>query len=168
LLVTRGAKTTITCSANIESKSESLRSSWAGYGAALWALIFAAFHLVWATGWYIGLEAEPARTAFAKRWFLVYDLVVAGMCAFAVPVALALTLPWGRRLPRWLVGLFAWVGVGLLVLRASGSLIQLLYMVATGTFVPRPRDLWEVWFYLGAVLFGISAWRFWRASRPGS
>lgn len=131
-------------------------------------MIFAAFHLVWATGWYIGLEAEPARTAFAKRWFLVYDLVVAGMCAFAVPVALALTLPWGRRLPRWLVGLFAWVGVGLLVLRASGSLIQLLYMVATGTFVPRPRDLWEVWFYLGAVLFGISAWRFWRASRPGS
>src|SRR5574341_219002 len=96
----------------IASGSESLRSSWAGYGAALWALIFAAFHLVWATGWYIGLEAEPARAAFANRWFLVYDLVVAGMCAFAVPVALALTMPWGRRLPRWLVGLFAWVGVG--------------------------------------------------------
>ncbi len=150
------------------SGSGSLRSSWAGYGAALWALIFAAFHIVWATGWYIGLEAGPASTAFAKRWFLVYDLVVAGMCAFAVPVALALTMPWGRRLPRWLVGLFAWVGVGLLVLRAGGSLIQLLYMVATGTFVPRPRDLWEVWFYIGAVLFGLSAWRFSRASRPDS
>jgi hypothetical protein len=86
-------------STSVMSDPDHVSGSWAGYGAALWALIFAAFHIVWATGWYIGLEGEPASTAFAKRWFLVYDLVVAGMCAFAVPVALALTLPWGRRLP---------------------------------------------------------------------
>jgi hypothetical protein len=73
------------------SDQDHLTGSWMGYGAALWALIFAAFHIVWATGWYIGLEEEPASTAFAKRWFLVYDLVVAGMCAFAVP--------WRWRLP---------------------------------------------------------------------
>jgi len=150
------------------SDQDHLNGSWVGYGAALWALIFAAFHIVWATGWYIGLEGEPASTAFAKRWFLVYDLVVAGMCAFAVPVALALTMPWGRRLPRRLVGFFAWAGTGLLVVRAGGSLVQLLYMLATGTFVPRPRDLWEAWFYLGAVLFGMSTWKFWRVQIKAS
>ncbi len=150
------------------SDQDHLSGSWFGYGAALWALIFAAFHIVWATGWYIGLEGELAGTAFAKKWFLVYDLVVAGMCAFAVPVALALIMPWGRRLPRQLVGLFAWGGTGLLMLRAGGSLVQLLYMLATGTFVPRPRDLWEVWFYLGAILFGMSTWRFWRVRTRAS
>jgi hypothetical protein len=147
------------------SDHDHLSGSWVGYAAALWALIFAAFHIVWATGWYIGLEEEPASTAFAKRWVLVYDLVVAGMCVVAVPVALALVQPWGRRLPRSLIGALAWTGTGLLVVRAGGSLVQLLYMVATGTFVPRPRDLWEVWFYLGAVLFSISTWRFWRVRK---
>jgi hypothetical protein len=138
--------------------------SWAGYGAALWALIFAAFHIVWATGWYIGLDAAQARIAFAKTSFFVYDLVVAGMCAFAVPVALALAMPWGRRLPRRQVGLFAWLGTGLLMLRSMGSMVYTVYLIATGQFVVLIErwSLWELWFYLGAVLFGMSTWRFWR------
>jgi hypothetical protein len=146
------------------SDRDHFSGSWAGYGAALWALIFAAFHIVWATGWYIGLEEEPASTNFAKRWVLVYDLVVAGMCAFAVPVALALTMPWGRRLPRRLVGLFAWAGTGLLMLRSMGSMVYTVYLIATGQFVVLIErwSLWELWFYLGAVLFGISTWNFWR------
>ncbi|MGH9836855.1 MAG: hypothetical protein ACRD9Y_27840, partial [Blastocatellia bacterium] len=73
------------------SGSESLKSSWVGYGAALWALIFAALHVAWAMGWYVGLAEEfVAKGPFKQRWFLVYDLVVAGLCALAVAVALAL------------------------------------------------------------------------------
>lgn len=136
---------------------------WAAYAAALWALVFAVLHLVWAAGWYVGLEQEQARKAFDKTWFLVYDLVVAGMCAFAVPVALALAQPWGRRLPRWLVGLFAWSGTTLLVLRGGGTIVQTVYFAAVGRFVPEWMMLWELWFYLGAVLFALSTWRFWRA-----
>jgi hypothetical protein len=138
--------------------------AWGGYAAALWALIFAAFHIVWATGWYIGLDAEQARIAFAKTSFFVYDLVVAGMCAFAVSVALALAMPWGRRLPRRLVGLFAWVGTGLLMLRSMGSMVYTVYLIATGQFVVLIErwSLWELWFYLGAALFSLSLWRFWR------
>jgi hypothetical protein len=138
-------------------------SSWVGYAAAIWALIFAVLHLVWAAGWYVGLEQEPARKAFAKTWFMVYDLIVAGICALAVPVALALVQPWGRRLPRWLVGLLAWAGTVLLVLRGGGTIVQTVYLVAVGSFVPEWMMLWELWFYLGAVLFGLSTWRFWRA-----
>ena len=113
----------------------------------------------------VGLEQEPARTAFAKRWFLVYDLVVAGICMFAVPVALALVMPWGRRLPRRVVGFFAWTGTVLLLLR-SGSLVQAAYEIATGQFTLRAMGIWEPWFYLGAALFTISTLRFWRASAP--
>ena len=144
------------------------RSRWIAYSAALWALIFAVLHIMWAAGWYVGLQPEEARRAFARPWFLAYDLVVAGMCLLAAPVALTLVRPWGRRLPRWLVGLLAWGGSGLLILRAGGSAIQVLYKVATRTFVVRPMDLWEVWFYVGALLFGLSTWRFWTAQPRSS
>jgi hypothetical protein len=41
---------------------------WASYGAAIWASIFAVFHIVWAAGWYPLLNAEQARVAFAVPW----------------------------------------------------------------------------------------------------
>lgn len=137
-----------------------------GYGAALWALIFAVFHVIWATGWYVGLDPEPARKAFAKTPFLVYDLVVAGMCAFAVLVALALAMSWGRRLPRQLVGLFAWTGTVLLLLRSVASIAQAVYLIGTRQFSVETRGLWELWFYLGAFLFTVATWRFWHHPVP--
>lgn len=141
------------------------RRTWIGYTAALWALVFAAFHIVWATGWYVGLDQEPAGTAFARRWFLIYDLVVAGVCAFAVPVALALFQPWGRRVPRWLLGLLAWSGTALLTLRAVGGVVQAAYFAVVG----RPiHARWDAWFSLGAVLFGLSTWAYWRERRQGA
>ena len=120
-------------------------------------------------GWYVGLDPDQARIAFAKTPFLVYDLVVAGMCAFAVPVALALAMPWRQRLTRRLVGLFAWAGTGLLVLRSVASGAQTAYLVARGQFVVELRGLWELWFYLGAILFGLGTWRFLRQrDSPGA
>ena len=141
------------------------RRTWIGYTAALWALVFAAFHVVWAMGWYIGLDQEPAGTAFARRWFLIYDLVVAGMCAFAVPVALALFQPWGRRVPRWLLGFLAWCGTGLLTLRGVGGVVQTAYFAAVGRPLPLWTARWDAWFCLGAVLFGLSTWTYWREQR---
>lgn len=139
------------------------RGSWAAYAAALWAFIFAIFHVIWAAGWYVGLDPEWARAAFAHKPFLIYDLVIAGIGVFAVPVALSLVRPWGRRLPRRLVGLCAWGGTGLLTLGAVVSIVKTLYSVATGQFVVRPHSLLgNLWFYFGAVLFGLATWRFWR------
>jgi len=138
------------------------RLSWTAYAAALWSLIFAVFHMIWAAGWYVGLDPEAARKAFARTPFLVYDLVVAGICVFAVPVALALTMRWGRRLPRRLVCLFALIGTGLLVLRSVASLVQAVYLISTRQFPIEARGLWELWFYLGAILFSLATWQFWR------
>ncbi len=143
-------------------------SSWLAYGAALWSLTFACLHIVWAAGSFIGLEAEFARKAFAQHWFLAYDLAVAGTCLFGVAIALALVRPWGRRLPRWAVGGLAWAGTGLLTLRAASSLAQVLYLVVQGSFVVRPMHFWEIWFYVGAILFGSSTWRFWTARSKSS
>jgi hypothetical protein len=138
--------------------------SWVGYGAAFWAFVFAVFHIIWAMGWYVGLDPESARIAFAKTAFLIYDIAVAGMCLFAVPVALALVMPWGRRQPRWLLGFFAWTGTGLLVIRSLASIVQGGYLLAAGQFPIEIGFIWELWFYLGAILFGVSTWRYWSRS----
>ena len=62
-------------------------SHWPAYGAAIWASIFAVFHIVWAAGWYPLLNAEKARIAFAVPWKWAYDVAGAGMCVIAIPVA---------------------------------------------------------------------------------
>lgn len=139
--------------------------AWVGYAAALWALLFAGFHAVWATGWYVGLAETPAATAFAKRWFLIYDLVVAGLMAVGVPVALALFQPWGDRVPRRPLGFLAWTGTGLLALRGGGGVVQSLYFLATGRPVHFGYYRWDLWFCLGAVLFAYSTGAWWRAAR---
>jgi hypothetical protein len=141
---------------------------WIVYAAACWALIFAAFHIVWAAGWYIGLDPVQARAMFAVTWKLAYDLVVAGMCLVAVPVALALVMPWGQRVPRRLLGALLWTGTGLLLLRAVASLVQAAYLVVINQFSWRDMGVWEPWFYLGTTLFGITLWRYWREGSAGA
>ena len=136
--------------------------AWVAYAAAAWAAVFAVFHIVWAAGWYPLLDADAARAAFAVRWKWTYDVVVAGMCVIAVPVALAPVTSWGRHVPRRLVYALALTGSALLVLRSAASLAQAGYFVAAGRFRFADMGVWEPWFYLGAVLFTLSTWR----SRP--
>ena len=147
------------------SERSSRRAAWLAYGAALWAFIFAVFHLIWASGWYVGLDAVAARVAFASWWTLAYDLVVAAMCIIAVPVALAMGMPWGKSLPRRWLGSIAWIGTVLLLLRSVASLIQSGYLLVMRRFSFAVLGIWEPWFYLGATLFTLTTWRYWRASR---
>jgi hypothetical protein len=136
---------------------------WVAYAAALWAAVFAVFHVIWAAGWYPLLNAEQARIAFATPWKWAYDVVVAAMCVIAVPVALAPVMPsWGQHLPRRLIYTLACIGSTLLVLRAGASLAQVVYLASTGRFRVLAVGIWEPWFYLGAILFSLSTWR----SRP--
>lgn len=145
--------------------TNSTKRSWFGYGAALWALIFAALHVAWAMGWYVGLDHESARQAFQRRWFLMYDLVVAGLCVLAFAVALALVQQWGQRLPYSLMGILAWGGTALLALRGAAGVAQDLYLAAFRRNLPAASAFWDLWFCLGAMLFGISVWHFWRVRR---
>ena len=132
---------------------------WVAYAAALWASVFAVFHIIWAAGWYPLLDAEQARIAFAIPWKWAYDVVIAGMCVVAVPVALAPVSSFGQHVPRRLIYTLAWIGSALLVLRSAASLVQTGYLVATGRFRFAAMGIWEPWFYLGAILFSLSTWR---------
>ncbi len=148
----------------ISAHSHRVAGAWAGYGAALWALVFTLLHVIWAAGWYVGLQQDQARKAFQKTWFLVYDLVIAGMCGLAVVVALALVQPWGQRVPRRLLSMLAWCGTGLLVLRVGGGFVETAYLMVVGKYTFEPMHLWDFWFCLGAVLFGLCLLRFRRVS----
>lgn len=148
--------------------ADSLKGSWFGYGAALWALIFAALHLAWALGWYVGLDQESARQAFQRRWFLVYDLVAAGLCVVAFAVALALTQKWDQRIPYSLVWKLAWAGTALLALRGAAGVAQAVYLAAFGENLRAAAVVWDVWFCLGAMLFGITVWQFGARRMRGS
>lgn len=141
-------------------RADRFGDSWVAYAAALWALVFAVFHVIWAAGWYPLLNAEGARIAFATPWKWTFDVVVAGMCVVAVPIALAPVMTWGRYVPHRLILTLATIGSALLVLRSVASLIQIGYFIATGRFNVAAIGIWEPWFYLGAVLFSLSTWRF--------
>jgi hypothetical protein len=132
---------------------------WVAYAAALWAFVFAVFHIVWASGWYPLLDAEQARIAFATPWKWTFDVVVAVMCVIAVPVALAPVMSWGHHVPQRLLYVLGWIGAVLLVLRSVASLVQASYLIAAGRFRFAVLGVWEPWFYLGAILFGLSSWR---------
>ena len=132
---------------------------WVAYAAALWAFVFAIFHIIWAAGWYPLLDAEEARAAFATPWKWAYDVLVAAMCVIAVPVALAPVMSWGQYAPRRLIYSLAWIGTALLLLRSVASLIQVGYLFAAGRLRIPDIGIWEPWFYLGAILFSLSTWR---------
>ena len=129
------------------------------YAAALWASVFAAFHIIWAAGWYPLLDAEQARIAFATPWKWTYDVIVAGMCVIAVPIALAPRMSWGHIVPHRLRVTLATIGSALLILRAGASVAQIGYFIATGRFRFAAIGIWEPWFYVGAILFSLSTWR---------
>ncbi len=133
------------------------------YGAALWAFVFALLHVAWALGWYVGLDVEMAREAFRQSWFLIYDLIAAGLCFLAVAAARAPAQFWGRRLPRLLVGTVVSGCAAILILRGGAAVVRAIYLTMTGG-VSLVLPFWDWWFCLGAGLFAASAWRFWRKS----
>ncbi|KUJ67710.1 hypothetical protein ACZ90_25965 [Streptomyces albus subsp. albus] len=120
--------------------------SGAGAPAAVWALLFAGFHGYWALGGTLGLGDGAAADGGISGGFLVYDLMVAGMCLVGAWVAVALTRPYGpgpatspgyrwevppgRRpqpVPRWVLLTAGWTATALLLARGGiGVLDDLL------------------------------------------
>lgn len=140
---------------------------WVAWAAAVWAGIFAVFHIIWAAGWYPLLDAEQARIAFTNRWKWAYDVLVAVMCIVAVPVALAPVASWGHHVPQRLIYSLALIGTTLLALRSMASVIQTGYLVTVGQFRFAIMGIWEWWFHLGAILFVLSTWRLKRVRLHG-
>src|SRR4029434_8057354 len=92
------------------------------YATAAWAFIFSIFHFIWAMGWYVGLNAKEAEKAFAKPLLYAFDLLIATMCAIAVPIALEFVRPSEKRKSHKFVSALAWTGTILLGLRSMASI----------------------------------------------
>ena len=141
------------------NESHRLPGAWVAYAAALWASVFAVFHIIWAAGSYPLLDAEQTRIAFSNPWKWSFDVLVAVICLVAIPVTLAPVISWGENLRRRLIYRLAYIGTMLLVLRSTASLVQTAYLVAVGQFTFAFMDVWEWWFHLGTILFSLSTWR---------
>ncbi|WP_294084990.1 DUF3995 domain-containing protein [Sphaerobacter sp.] len=151
----------------------------AGYAASAWALIFSAQSFYHAAGGTAG--AETIGPAIAEHVLAREPLWVAamwitgGLKVAAALLGLALVRPWGRHLPRWLLLVAGWGAVAVMaVYEGAASLAQHALMVAGVIDIPAGLGptaarwhlaLWDPWWLLGGILFGVATWRYQRRSR---
>lgn len=152
---------------------------WPGYAACAWALVFAAQSIYHAAGGTVGAEtigpaiAEPVR-AREPAWVALM-WVTAALKLIAALLALALVRPWGRVVPRRLLLAAGWCAVAVMgVYEGAASLVQHALMVAGVIDTPEGLGataarwhplLWDPWWLLGGILFGLATWRYQRRDR---
>jgi hypothetical protein len=149
--------------------------AWAGYGACIWALVFAAISFYWAAGGTAGGDTiGPAITGMAHD--PAFIAVLWGTGALKVMgglLALALVQSWGRLLPRWALLSTAWGGGILMALYGGASWVQEGLMVFGVIRIPAGLGhtaalwhvvLWDPWWLLGGILFIIAAWSYRRST----
>lgn len=135
----------------------------AGWAAAVWAGLFGALHLFWVLGgrWGLG-DPAAAELAFERVWFLGFNLLAAVACGAAAVLALA-TIGYGRRFvsDRVLVaGLM--IVTSVLLLRGGVGVVQVLLSQRTEAEAQSPvLVLYDPWFVLGGLLFGLVTWCIW-------
>jgi hypothetical protein len=88
-------------------------------------------------------------------------------------LALALVRPWGRAIPRRLLGGAAWAA-GVVLTAYGGLLVAVGALVLTGLISPSgPVDrtalrwhvlVWDLWFLVWGLVLGVAGWRFGRES----
>jgi Protein of unknown function (DUF3995) len=147
------------------------RSTWAAYGAGVWALAFALMSFYWAAGGLAAIETiggEPERLARAgDPEFAAAQWVIGALKLLAAFAAVALVRSHGRGRPRRLLVLVIGGGGLLLLLYETAELVQHVLM-AVGVVNRGDLDdaalighliLWDPWWILGASLFVIAAWQ---------
>lgn len=131
-------------------------TSWAGYSAGAWALLFTMPHVYWAVGGDVGLQGRPMSGALS-----VVNLVSIPLSLVAALLALATIRSWGGVFPRWVLGSAVWVVCAVLSARGGAGLVQNVL----GQEEPPPLfRLFEPGFLVGGILFGAAAWYYGRSS----
>jgi hypothetical protein len=91
----------------------------------LWAVVFTAFHLYWFAGGRFGLgdgSQMIPRTRTTADW--IWAIGIGVMFAVGISLPVALTRPWGHRIPRWTVLSCLWIGAVLLMVRGGAGLLD--------------------------------------------
>lgn len=160
----------------------------AALAAFVWAAVFTAMHVYWFAGGRFGLgdapEVVPRATSTSDR---VQGAVITVMFAVGIVLPLALTRPWGRRIPRWAALFCLWTGCALVAVRGGAGLLDtalrgtglaphgltgLTYEQITGDAHPSAYTIWsgvgiDAYFVLGGILYGLTALWLGRRARPG-
>jgi uncharacterized protein DUF3995 len=158
--------------------TRSRTTPWAAYAACALAWLYAVPSLYWALGGTAGLDTVGGaieQLALTRDPAGIALGIGAGVLKLAGGLlALALVRPWGRAIPRRLLGGSAWAAS--VVLTAYGGLLVAVgVLVLTGLISPAgPVDrtalrwhvlLWDLWFLVWGLLLGVAAWRYGREPR---
>ncbi|WP_296605514.1 hypothetical protein [Nocardioides sp.] len=108
--------------------------------------------VAWLTGSPVGIRPGAAGVEMRDERYVVGNLVTVGMELVAIALLLALTFPWGRRLPGWLLAVPVWVAAGLLAPIALGLPAGLVLQAVAGGAASSTDDGLEGWVY--AVVYG--------------
>lgn len=153
---------------------------WAGYAAAMWALLFAVRGVYWALGGTVGLgtlstgikEAHAAGdpTLISALWVTVV------LEAFGALLALSLVREWGQTFPDWVPALGGrsvpvWLpvlpafGAGGLLAGHGAFFSSLGIRAGVGSLEPTSEVLWYSlfwgpWFMTGGILFSLAAYSY--------
>jgi hypothetical protein len=154
------------------------RTSWAGYAACGWGLIFAAISFYWGSGGRRGLDTiggSIERMALAGDTSIYVAVWATGLLKLVgAALALAMVRSWGRRRPRRPVSALGWTAT-VLTTAYGGFLVAADALAATGAIKPstpiawKPL-LWHLWvwdmsFLIWGLLFAVALRQFLRAVR---
>jgi uncharacterized protein DUF3995 len=155
-------------------------TTWAGYAAFAWTLVFIVFHVYWYLGGHLGIgdapNALPGMPSSVGGW--IVQIVELAMFVAGLVVPVALVRRWERIGPRWMLLSLTWLGSAVLAVRGGAGIVDdllrmthilpngltgLTYEQALGQAHPSAYTLWslasiDVYFLIGGILFGVAAW----------
>ncbi|MBO4237926.1 hypothetical protein [Pseudonocardia alni] len=128
------------------------RRIWIGWAAAVGTLPYLVLKLIWLGGGSVGMVSpsavEGATMVAGNAITVIADVLL-------VVVVVALTRPWGRRLPAWMLLLTGWAGTGLLVPIALTILpTVVITAVVGGSIGDGSMADW-----VGPLVYGSFAWQ---------
>jgi hypothetical protein len=115
-------------------------------------LPYLALKAAWLAGSSVGEAPGAASAGMHDQRYVVGNMVTLGMDLVAVALVLALTFPWGRRVPGVLLAAPVWVATGLLAPVALGLPVGLLVQALAGGAPAAGDNGLDGWVY--AVAYG--------------
>jgi hypothetical protein len=142
----------------------------AGGLAAAATLPYLALKLAWLTGSSVGVAN---RAVLRSASLEALNAVTAGMDVLALALVLAFTVPWGRRIPGWLVVFPMWVGTGFLAPIGVFGPVDAVYSALSGRGAVPAHSLVHPWVYhlvytgfACEAVFLLAAFALYSADRP--
>ncbi|MFK0294959.1 DUF3995 domain-containing protein [Streptomyces sp. NPDC090442] len=145
-----------------------------GRSACAWAVAFAALHFYWALGGSWGLSVSAGPLAEERPgWFVAAGLWgVGALCLVGGGLGWLLARPWPGDPAGSVLKALGWCACAVLLVRGVAVEVLLLSGAAGPERGISPAQrlwtlvLWNPWFLVGGLLFGLAARRFGRTWGP--